>query len=186
MKRIEFLAPVAAMRGNLTGNQVLDYPTNNGDAWVAPEGSYATNYTTRYIGAKRAADGHTYFATRQTSRNPYTAAQTADNRLVAAAFAINAASVAYLSKLADFSKYVLAFKQTYPDPNRRPLSPLHWLRKVVFDMIYNKQASVQVGKSPVLTILNPLSSATTGGDKPVIPAEMQSKFAAQITALTPA
>lgn len=67
MRRIEFLAPVAAMRGNLTGSQKLTYPTQNNSAWQAPEGkkSYATNYDTRYIGNKRAQDGYTYFGVKQ-------------------------------------------------------------------------------------------------------------------------
>lgn len=65
MKRIEFIAPVEAMRGNLSGSQKLVYALNNNPAWDAPEGkSYARNYKPRFIGAKRAATGATYFATR--------------------------------------------------------------------------------------------------------------------------
>lgn len=64
MKRIEFLAPVDAMRGNLSGAQNLKYPTQNNKAFESPEGSvnYARNYSTRFIGAKRASDGLKYFA----------------------------------------------------------------------------------------------------------------------------
>lgn len=64
MKRIEFLAPVEAMRGNLSGAQNLKYPTQNNKAFESPEGSvnYARNYSTRFIGAKRASDGLKYFA----------------------------------------------------------------------------------------------------------------------------
>lgn len=65
MRRIEFIAPVEAMRGNLSGKQRLLYAENNNPAWEAPEGKhYARNYKPRYIGAKRAANGHTYFTTR--------------------------------------------------------------------------------------------------------------------------
>ena len=69
MKQIEFLAPVEAMRGNLSGGQKLLYPTQNNSAWDAPSDkrSYATNYGARYIGAKRARDGKKYFATKQRS-----------------------------------------------------------------------------------------------------------------------
>lgn len=64
MKRIEFIAPVEAMRGNLSGAQNLKYPTQNNKAFESPEGSvnYARNYSTRFIGAKRASDGLKYFA----------------------------------------------------------------------------------------------------------------------------
>lgn len=67
MRSIEFLAPVESMRGNLSGNQVLEYPTQNNRAWDAPSGkvSFARNYNTRYIGAKRSASGLKYFAVKQ-------------------------------------------------------------------------------------------------------------------------
>jgi len=67
MRSIEFLAPVESMRGNLSGNQVLEYPTQNNRAWDAPSGkvSFARNYNTRYIGAKRSATGLKYFAVKQ-------------------------------------------------------------------------------------------------------------------------
>lgn len=64
MRKIEFLAPVEAMRGNLSGTQRLTYPTQNNSAWNSPSNkrNYATNYGTRYIGSKRAFDGKKYFS----------------------------------------------------------------------------------------------------------------------------
>ena len=69
MKRIEFIAPVEAMRGNLSGSQDLVYPTNDNKAYDAPKGvvSYARNYQPRFIGAKRAANGLKYFSVRTKS-----------------------------------------------------------------------------------------------------------------------
>lgn len=65
MKRIEFIAPVEALRGNLSGKQRLLYAENDNPAWEAPDGKhYARNYKPRYIGAKRSANGKTYFVTR--------------------------------------------------------------------------------------------------------------------------
>lgn len=65
MKRIEFIAPVEAMRGNLSGKQRLLYAEHNNPAWDAPDGKhYARNYKPRFIGAKRSASGLTYFTTR--------------------------------------------------------------------------------------------------------------------------
>ena len=58
MKRIEFIAPVESMRGNLGSKQDLRYAENDNKAFEAPDGrQYARNYQTRYVGAKRASDG---------------------------------------------------------------------------------------------------------------------------------
>lgn len=75
-KRIEFIAPVEAMRGNLSGRQNLLYAENDNKAYEGPVGSvnYARNYTTRFIGAKRASDGRKYFSVRTKSANHLTAA----------------------------------------------------------------------------------------------------------------
>ena len=65
MKRIEFIAPVESMRGNLSGNQSLEYAVDNNPAYDAPDGvQYARNYQPRFIGAKRGSDGLKYFTVR--------------------------------------------------------------------------------------------------------------------------
>lgn len=67
MKRIEFIAPVEAMRGNLSGTQKnLVYPTDDNRAYESPVGSrnYARNYQPIFVGAKRASDNLKYFAVR--------------------------------------------------------------------------------------------------------------------------
>lgn len=75
MKRIEFIAPVEAMRGNLSGAQNLQYPTDNQGAYEGPVGSvnYARNYSPRFVGSKRASDGRKYFSVRTKSANHLTA-----------------------------------------------------------------------------------------------------------------
>ena len=79
MRRIEFIAPVEALRGNLSGKQRLLYAENDNPAWEAPEGKhYARNYKPRYIGAKRSATGKTYFVT----RTKHAIANTQASRLV--------------------------------------------------------------------------------------------------------
>lgn len=68
MRKIEFIAPVAAMRGNLSGKQSLVYAENDNPAFDAPDGrQYARNYGPRFIGAKRSSDGKTYFAVKTKS-----------------------------------------------------------------------------------------------------------------------
>lgn len=68
-KRIEFIAPVEAMRGNLSGNQKLVYAENNNPAYDSPVGSinYARNYQPRFVGAKLSATNLKYFAVRTKS-----------------------------------------------------------------------------------------------------------------------
>ena len=68
MKRIEFIAPVEAIRGNLSGKQELVYAENDNPAYEAPIGrQYARNYRPSFIGAKRASDGLKYFAVKTKS-----------------------------------------------------------------------------------------------------------------------
>lgn len=65
MKRIEFIAPVEAMRGNLSrSKQTLLYADNDNPAWDAPadKRSYARNYQPIFVGAKVAKSGRKYFA----------------------------------------------------------------------------------------------------------------------------
>lgn len=74
MKRIEFIAPVEAIRGNISGAQKLQYAENNNPAYDGPVGSvnYARNYSPRFIGAKRAKDGLKYFSVRTKTANHLT------------------------------------------------------------------------------------------------------------------
>lgn len=63
MKRIEFIAPVDAMRGNLSGNRTpLVYAPDNNPAWGCEDNvrSYVLNYVPQFIGAKR-SNGLKYF-----------------------------------------------------------------------------------------------------------------------------
>lgn len=67
-KRIDFIAPVEAMRGNLSGTQTLLYAENDNPAYEAPDGrQYARNYRPSFIGAKRSSDGLKYFSVRTKS-----------------------------------------------------------------------------------------------------------------------
>lgn len=69
MKRIEFIAPVEAMRGNLSGKQDLLYAENDNKAYESPAGSvnYARNYRPSFIGVKVSATGKKYFTLKQRS-----------------------------------------------------------------------------------------------------------------------
>lgn len=96
MKRIEFIAPVEAMRGNLSGKQELMYPTADNKAYESPESqrNYARNYRPSFVGAKRASDGLKYFAVKTKSAVGMTAA----SKLAMAALGGAASMAAYFTK----------------------------------------------------------------------------------------
>lgn len=93
-KRIEFIAPVEAVRGNMSGKQELLYPSNNNRAFEAVQDkvNYARNYRPSYIGAKRSSDGLKYFSVR--TKNAVTLTQTALRNM-----AVNGASFGITSKI---------------------------------------------------------------------------------------
>lgn len=94
MKRIEFIAPVEAMRGNLSGTQTdLQYPAAANKAYESPVGStnYARNYRPSFIGAKRAKDGLKYFSVKTKSGIHLTAKSKRQMALLGGAGAIIAA-----------------------------------------------------------------------------------------------
>lgn len=77
MKRIEFISPVEAMRGNLSRTkQTLLYADNDNPAWDAPvdKRSYARNYQPIFVGAKVAKSGRKYFAIKTKTAITITAA----------------------------------------------------------------------------------------------------------------
>lgn len=93
-KRIEFIAPVEAMRGNLSGKQELLYAQNDNPAFEAPDGiQYARNYQPRFIGAKRSSTGLKYFAVRTKNAVNNTQRSRSTQAYLGAASAISAAVI---------------------------------------------------------------------------------------------
>lgn len=108
MKRIEFIAPVESMRGNLSGGQSLEYADNNNPAYEAPNGvQYARNYQPRFIGAKRGADGLKYFAVRTKSATNLKASTRRPMAIVGVTAAIRSALMQ--AHAADYAKMQQAF-----------------------------------------------------------------------------
>lgn len=70
MRKIEFIEPVSAMRGNLSASQELVYDKNGSRFWGS--GNYEPlNYSARYIGAKKSITGGKYFSVKTKSRVSY-------------------------------------------------------------------------------------------------------------------
>lgn len=187
MRRIEFIAPVDAMRGNLSGNQELRYPTSNNKAWDAPAGkrSYANNYGTRYVGAKRSSNGRKYFSVKQRSAtliNDNTRLQMA--LLAASSVIANIMSedLRYQTYLSEFFEVSAAkrngwtFKRYLQDAARQALAG-----KTHISFIAEGPVPVQVTE---VYVVNPYSDATEPDDafhiEDSFPKELLVKFWMQL------
>lgn len=143
MKRIEFIAPVEAIRGNMSGKQTLVYAENDNRAFEAPEGvQYAKNYSPRFIGAKRAKDGLKYFSVKCKS------ATKIDANSLRRMAAMGATSSAYgadgwgwpLASLSTLQANYLAAKEKDPS-----LSLRKYAAQAIYSMYENKRSSVIIG-----------------------------------------
>lgn len=151
-KRIEFLAPVESMRGNLSGSQDLVYAENDNRAYEAPAGrtNYARNYNTRYIGNKRSSDGLKYFGVKTKS-----ATTTSPNSLLAMAAMGGAAAVYNAMKAAGGTKwsqvqynYNEGFKNIYK-------SLRQYAMNVIMQALRAKTENITFGGPTVATYPNP-------------------------------
>lgn len=183
MRGIEFLAPVEAMRGNLSGNQVLDYPTNDNSAWDAPAGrtSYARNYQTRYVGAKRSSSGLKYFSVRTKSA----VANTALTRLQQAA--LGASRVIYEQLAADIAN-VQVFVEIAKNSGGRFKTISGCICDYIIRGLKQRGNSFVIG-SPMATAANKVVVANPWGADPApvgaktvtIPQDMFIKFFPELT-----
>lgn len=159
-KRIEFIAPVEAMRGNLSGSQTLEYPLNDNPAYDAPAGKhYATNYQPRFIGAKRASDGLKYFAVKTRSAINKTAASTQAMAVLGAGGAIVGAILANKTS-AMYIAIENLYVETKPKRNGKLISLRAWLSESIMYGLRNKMQAfswtgLEQGVPTVITVLNP-------------------------------
>lgn len=155
MKRIEFIAPVEAMRGNLSGAQSLEYPANDNKAYESPVGSknYARNYSSRFVGAKRASDGLKYFSVKtKTCVNMTPATKKAMAVLGGAAACYNAIKLAGGQKWQQILyNYEQAFKSEYKSIRQYAMS-------VLMAALSSKSATITFGGPTVATFKNPWNS----------------------------
>lgn len=158
MKRIEFIAPVEAMRGNLSGAQSLEYPANDNKAYESPVGSknYARNYSSRFVGAKRASDGLKYFSVKtKTCVNMTQATKKAMAVLGGAAACYNAIKLAGGQKWEQIQyNYAQAFKSEYKSIRQYAMS-------VLMSALRSKSATITFGGPTVATFQNPWVSTAT-------------------------
>ena len=160
MKRIEFIAPVESMRGNLSGSQELVYRENNNPAYDAPDGdAHALNYQPRFVGAKVSKSGLKYFAVRTKS----TTKLTNKSRMAMAVLGVTAAmkSAMKTSHTADWAKLQQAYVYQKEHGIEVPETFDKWVNKIFGDMLRYHQEKFSFNQASIaVTVYNPYENHT--------------------------
>lgn len=160
MKRIEFIAPVDSLRGNLSGRQDLVYPTSDNKAYDSPVGSrnYARNYRASFIGAKRASDALKYFAVRTKSAIGMTAKVKKNMALQGGVGAMFAKIISSSTFATQYGFLMATYNaQSFAEPT----SFRKWLSGKLRKMILTHTAQIVIGAAPKqVTIKNPWYDGT--------------------------
>lgn len=179
MKRIEFIAPVEAMRGNLSrGKQTLLYAENNNPAWDAPidQRSYARNYQPVFVGAKRSSDGKKYFSVKTKSASLITA----ESKLTMALLAMSSV-LANIMK-ADLSM-IDALQNLFVANHPNGWSFKRWLMYYTREGLKNKRhiSFPSYGSLAAIHVVNPFITAAAPSDafniNVYVPTDLIYKFA---------
>lgn len=179
MKRIEFIAPIESMRGNLSETQKnIVYPTHDNRAYDGPVGerNTARNYQPIVIGAKR-KDGKTYFSIKTKTTNHLTTIAKHAMAAMGGACSIFAAAMknsAILAKMSAILKsyaahgYVYTYRQLF----------MPWVR----DAVASKSAVIDLSSSGIsLTINNPFVSGGSAEYNVTIPDDVITKFSSELS-----
>lgn len=166
MKRIDFIAPVEAIRGNMSGRQVLQYAENDNPAFEAPDNkqNYARNYKPRFIGAKVAASGKVYFQVKTKSCSHKTARYRKQMSVMGGAGAIYASILRQKSSTL-FGQLETAYNNLPPEAVKPSFRK--WIMDaLIFALETKSQSASLVSGSTTITINNPwvASSQTTGAN----------------------
>lgn len=179
MKRIEFISPVEAIRGNMSGRQLLKYADNDNPAWNAPEGTnYARNYQPRFVGAKVSKTGRKYFAVRTKSATKISAKTKQAMALLGGSAACYAAA---LQNLSLYGSMVTYYTEQVAESSRDIYTlRMFWMERFR-GMLSSKaiQYSFTTKNGQQTIINNPWSEDGTGIDL-VIKSETITKFFMQL------
>lgn len=180
MRKIEFIAPVEAMRGNITRPGQRYFYGGSGDAaWDVQSDAYANDYGKIYVGAKTSA-GKCHFSLRNKTKVVWNS----DTRLAASAFggACSLANKAYRDLM--INSTLVSIYQAKRVAGKIPSGVFitAWLVQEFRPMLAGKQASVTISEgSTSITINNPWVDGGTGHDV-TIPADILSKFNTYLSA----
>lgn len=172
MKRIEFIAPVESMRGNLSGEQDLFYADNNNKAFFAPDGkNFARNYTPRFIGAKRASDGLKFFAVKTRSAVNISSKSLSVMALLAMAGEIYGQLVKDKTS-SYYTKLVNLYNLT--DRAENGVSMRKWAFNYIYSMLSRWDNYREIARNPLvpnfgLKIMNPFGTWTNPQEGAFVP-----------------
>lgn len=153
MKRIEFIAPVESMRGNLGTKQELVYNPNRNRAFDSIRGQLnpALNYDPRLIGCRRSSCGRNYFCVKTKSSVNLTERAVSNMAVMGGTCAIYAAMV-NVSSIKNNMDFIY---DIYKHGGGFRVFRAYWMG-YIRDMLINKQAAVTVRQGlAVLIIENP-------------------------------
>lgn len=178
MKRIEFIEPVGAMRGNMSGSQVLVYPTDDNSAWDAPDNrrNYAKNYTPRYIGARKASNGLKYFAVKTRTATLLSPKARRAMAVFGGTGAIYANIITNAAQL--YNDCLAYYNKTLEFGNKKTFR--NTICDIIRDMLQNRKATgSRIVSGVSVSIDNPwiTTSATPNAN---VPAAILFKFATQL------
>lgn len=177
-KIIEFIAPVEAMRGDLSGGQKLRYGANgDSDAFTNP-GS-AKNYSAKYIGNRSTLFGRNRKGFSLKRRSTFASASKEPAAFLggAASFAYHAkGTLAIAAQLMDVYDAARAAGKTYG------MNMRGWLTKTVYPQLVAKQATITVAEGSLsVSMKNPWVSGGTGTEV-TVPANIVTKFSSYLGA----
>lgn len=154
MKRIEFIAPVESMRGNLSGSQDLKYRENNNPAYDAPNGdAHALNYQPRFVGAKRSKDGLKYFSVRTKSTTKLNAKTRSTMAILGSIAAIRSALMVASSTWANLHAIFEYRKEHGWDEAGTDISFNKWLDYWLRRMLQYKQETLTLTASGISVVI---------------------------------
>lgn len=174
-KIIEFIAPVEAMRGDLSGGEKLRYGANGESDAFANPGS-AKNYGTKYIGNRQMVFGNKKgFSVKR--RSTFTAASKEPCAVLGGAASLAENALRTLSIIAQIQ---LAYEAAREAGNTEGYHLKGYLTKVLMPQLKAKNPTLHfTGGSYDVAINNPWISGGTGTDV-TIPAEVVTKFTPQL------
>ena len=179
MKRIEFLAPVEAMRGNLSGAQTLSYDGGK-RAWDSVGDSVnAENYDNRYIGAKRLANGKKFFSLKTKSQTSLGSTSRVAMAAFGGACSLASAASKNLTIVSDLQIIYEAKRQSGAIPAHMGFK--NFIQTEVYPMLKTKVNAVTITEGAVsVSINNPWVSGGSG-TAVAVPAAILAKFNSQLS-----
>ena len=177
MRRIEFIAPVEAMRGDLSGGEKNTY-LGGKPAYDAVQSGilHAENYSKRYIGSRKSSNGKKFFSLRTAATVNMTA-----NRFPMAVFGGTASLAAAIKQTVQLIAPVRDIYKALKAAGQTNKGIRGWLTECMYPMLQNKNAEVTLSATGLQSVIinNPWINGGHGTDI-TIPQSVLDKFADEL------